>query len=907
MSHTPPSRPQPVPADAQYNADNHLWELYEHTLEGTIRHYTSWWPDGTIESITPYENGQRHGVGIDYYQDGSIKGEVDFEYDLRTEMRVYRAKSDEEDHQLIKDCAAIVHSGKVHYNADGQLLGETYYQEDGTQITAEGKPYPKHPDAVPEAAYLLEGGTWFLGRNDPMGTYCIGLIRGWHEDGTPHYCAYWLPKEEGEKNQTYALLNTDGDIHQHPLALAASQEDPNAVEDLLAFGAGSAPGSALHMAFDGHHDLAKRLLNDPSLTQGIFATAFKEPERVEGVPDEAVWVPTLKSWVQASLDPATGHILGEWKQWVHKPHIDDAGLQITTFEGGVPRSYHEYKYAEPRQHWLKKIRLFDETGTPCKRTDYDRGQKTEEFERIDAATLALRYFFDDDKVKVERRVTDGEQDLIEERWFNDEGVLTATVRPCDLVTEDDEPLEWCQCVDATGQLIAEGAAEQGCRRADLIGEWTLHYPEGQPDQTLDVSDYGYLELHKHPAMGEMLHSVFNASQQPLPASLQGINDINWVDLGGYMGLDGEDFPKLIKLLTVPGKALSEKILGILEYEILHQHTITDATGPVVQFMLRAAVSGEAADREGILRLTLEVATRDYQMAAAREIKNLIVQSRALPADQVRKRLGQIIEPAYLDVFQALTEHAAEWERLAQDGDTGTELEQRLGLHLLALVPTKEAEQALLKLIPLYAAKTGEDRQQWLGEALLCLALMTDKASIEVLLPFMSDADPVIRFAAAFALVLSHENDSAPAVPVLIEALQGGETREPYRRLLLSTGHASGDAVLALGLLPSAHSAQAIDQMLEVLAGSGSMDGIAIAGALLDIVMPKGYDADKSLKKAQHKVLSVIVDTDAIWHFINFHEVLENNNLPTDRDKLRAIVQNDSAGGIKNWINRIFSR
>lgn len=63
--------------------------------------------------------------------------------------------------------------------------------------------------------------------------------------------------------------------------------------------------------------------------------------------------------------------------------------------------------------------------------------------------------------------------------------ITAIVHPYERTTEDGKMLEWCQCFDTTGQLIAEGATEEGCQRASLVGEWTLYNPAGLTIQTLD--------------------------------------------------------------------------------------------------------------------------------------------------------------------------------------------------------------------------------------------------------------------------------------------------------------------------------------------------------------------------------------------------------------------------------------
>jgi hypothetical protein len=64
----------------------------------------------------------------------------------------------------------------------------------------------------------------------------------------------------------------------------------------------------------------------------------------------------------------------------------------------------------------------------------------------------------------------------------------------------------------------------------------------------------------------------------------------------------------------------------------------------------------------------------------------------------------------------------------------------------------------------------------------------------------------------------------------------------------------------------------------------------VAGALLDVVFPRGYYEDEPLTGPQRQVIAAIAASGNAWTFnANLREVLRYNMLPASREDMRALA------------------
>jgi hypothetical protein len=112
----------------------------------------------------------------------------------------------------------------------------------------------------------------------------------------------------------------------------------------------------------------------------------------------------------------------------------------------------------------------------------------------------------------------------------------------------------------------------------------------------------------------------------------------------------------------------------------------------------------------------------------------------------------------------------------------------------------------------------------------------------------------------------------------------------FEELYLCSDSATADAATTLALLPAEQAAAHLARLCAALDRVGAVDAISVAGALLDIVFPNGYQEAEPLSHHQRRVVGAIAASHNVWTFnANLHEVLRYNNLPADRDRLRAVA------------------
>lgn len=874
------ARPEGVPADAQWDAEENEWAIGETAADGKTGTWCYWRPDGTLVEESQWCAGALHGMHRRYHDDGSLATVAEWADGKRREVIVYRAEAPSQDTrmgQLPESIRVMVQD----FDAEGLFVRQRFYMAGDVEVDLDGEPIPPRPANVPEGAqHATRHGHWYSQSFIPgqgAELQSVGLHRFWATDGAFKQAEYY--SADGELR---AQVNPKDGGTSNPLIEAARVGDDQAVEECLALGLGASPGAALHATYEGLTDLARRLSDsDPAALQGDFVDPRAEPERRDGTSAEAVWVAGLGSWVLGALDPDTRVPTGTWRMWRSKPHLDEDQPIEVDFADGRPARRREYVPWRP-EHLGKELHYGPDGEETLHRT-YEDGVRSEETETLLDGTTARRRCHDDGSLSVERIGRDGH--LVTETWFDEEGARTAQVTPTEALVKE-KPVEWWRAFDASGAVIAEGAVRPGIEGRP-VGRWRLFDADGAERATVKFKK---LDVRRRGDLGQLAAAVHTWRTMPMPAALAGVDAVKWEKLDTFFGRDGSHFPFLLKGLAVPDDLAFGQALGGIWDEVLHQHTVSEIAGPTLRFMI-ALVAGMAPESvpAGLLEFILRVATRDSSLDATRQLQHLYD---TVPADAKKpaKHFSKHdVEGAYHEIYTHLASAVPTWTRLAADIPG---MSRECAIHLLAAAPGENAGTALRACLMAETQREGERDRSVLAALLLCLALHPSEAVDELLKPFLADADPLLRFCAALTWVRNGVTPAAPAVPILTEAIAGRSDLDEFGALFLAVGEAPTDAIGALSLLPPEQFRECLPEMCAALGAAGSLDSIDIAGALLDIVFPaEAYSDGAPLTDDQRTVIRTIADAETAWTFnVNLHEVLRFNGLPCDPDKLRALCE-----------------
>ncbi|MFJ4683000.1 hypothetical protein [Streptomyces sp. NPDC088789] len=871
-----PDRPEGVPAEAEWLAEDREWALGETGARGRTGEWRCWRPDGSLAETSRWVDGRMHGLHLRYHDDGSVAMEGPWVEGRRGTTVLYRADAPTQEttmEQLPRSVRRMVQD----FDAEGYFVRQRFYTADGTEVDLDGEPIPPRPANVAEGAqHATRHRHWYLQRFEPDGQErSVGLHLFWETDGT-FKAADYHTLDGG----LVARVGTTGRCKGSPLVAADTAGDEQAVEDCLGLGFGTSPGAALHAAFEGRPALALRLRDgaaDPARTG--FTDPRTEPERRDVVPDDAVWVAGLASWVVGEADRTTGAALGTWRLWQDAPHLDNAQPIVVEFTDGFPTLRREY--VAWRHDDLDEERTYGPRGAVRVHRRYEKGRLKRETEYLTEppGAVADRRFHGDGALMVERVERDGE--LLSEVWFAEDGTREAEVSPSDVLVED-EPVEWWRALDATGAVIAEGAVLPGLKGGPE-GRWRLYGPDGAEAA---VTDFEGLSVARTGELGRFAHAVHTWRTTPLPAALAGVDDIDWDALGSFFGVD-TSFPFLLRGLAAPDELASGHALGELWDNVLHQHTVSEVAGPALRFVI--ALAEERPHDEELLDLVLHVVTRDGSPGAVRQLKAL--HTAALGADDPAAHFGEAgVEPAYHEIYTCLGAAAPTWARLAEDPGTPRDA-RRIAFHLLAAAPGEAAAVALRTCLTTQAARDDVPDRELLADLLLCLGLTPGDTTRDLVAPFLDDKDPLLAFCAALTWARIGADPLSPALPLLIDALGGPSDLDAFGGHWFAEADAATDALRALSQLPPEHSRHALEAMCALLDTPNPYRVSSLAGSLLDLVFPtEAYAGGAPLTAEQRRVVMALTGHvgDGSVIDVDLNEVLRYNGLPCTADELRAL-------------------
>ncbi|MGX2993395.1 hypothetical protein JNUCC64_03725 [Streptomyces sp. JNUCC 64] len=888
-SGTEPERPGAVPATAEYiegwrlfsgAPERPVWGAGERNGTALTGRWRVWRPDGTLLEEGDWRDGERHGTLLRYHGDGTLAVRAEHRDGTPVTVTGHRCDNPSDDPFSFDGWAPVIRTIVHDFDERGTKVRWASYTADGTEATFEGVPSPERPPGVPEIATFWPDGRWSAPRwrDDQLN----GVTRHWTTDGVLERIVH---NRAGKEVASFP----SGSAGAGPLIEAALDGDTASVELCLAAGLGASPGAARHAAHAGLPELALRLLRSaPPAT--VAPPEVRLPPEVPstGVPEDAVWVAGLLAFVVGDLDTATGAALGTWRLWkqswhstsptegpsYHAPDSYYHGYEETDFAEGKP--VENRTYLSGRQPYRVK-RYRPDGGLSLERA-YEYGAPAWEREWPVDGTTVHRRFHGDGALRVERVERNGT--LETEHWYATDGTRTADVTAVDGTAGDGTAERW-RALDPDGAVIAEGHVGPGVRGGP-VGEWRLFDADGGDRGTVSFEG---LDLARHQDLGRSAHAVRTWRDAPVSPLLAGVAEVAWDGLSTFYR-SADEVPFLLKGLAVGDPEAFCLALSDLAVLLHHQHTITAATGPAFRFMTALAGPDGVRDEDELtelLRFLAAVATRDGDLASVHHLHEVHA---ALPADgtaPAEHYADHGVEPAYHEVHTALTGAVPTWTALAAHPNAAI---RHRAVVLLAAAPGEAAARTLRERL------TAEPEHGIRAEVLLGLSPHpADDDTRRAVERHLADDDPLIRFCAALTWVRQGWSPAGPGVRTLLEALRGDLDTEGFHVPYLAED-APTDATTTLALLPPEEAGPLLPELCATLDRVDSVDAVAVANALLDIVFPtEAYQEGAPLTDAQRTVVRAIADSPGSWEFsVNLNEVLRRNGLPCDPEEIRTLAR-----------------
>ncbi|MFE7190439.1 hypothetical protein [Kitasatospora sp. NPDC057541] len=891
-------RPASVPPEAEFVEEWELskgspklpaWAVGERDGDALTGRWQLWRTDGTPLEESDWRAGRRHGTLLRHHDDGTLAVRAEHRDGVPVTVTGHRCDHPSSDPFSFDGLDPVLRTVVQEYDEQGIRIRQACFAADGTEVTFEGGPVPERPAGVPEPATFWPDGEWSAPRWRQDGVL-QGVARHWTGDGAADRLVY---NRDGREIARFPR----GDAKASPLIEAARDGDAASVELCLEAGLGASPGAARHAAFEGLPELALRLLRSEPAEAGQLAE-IRTPPAVPstGVPEDAVWVAGLLAFVDGAVDGTTGAAVGTWRLW------EQAWESTCDTEGPSyyePDSfYHGYEEADfadgrqvERRRYLNsgnpyRLKRYRPDGTLLLDREYQDGVPRREREWPADGSTVQRRFHADGALRAERTERDGV--LVTERWYGADGTRTADVTPTD-VTVDGAAVERWRAVDAAGAVIAEGYVEPGIRGGP-VGEWHVFDTgtgtadtDGNGNTEPGTVTFDGLDLARDEDLGTAARALHTWRTAPVPSELHGVEEVPWDELETFYG-DPEDVPFLLKGLAVDDPEAFHLALGQLSDLLLHQHTITAATGPAFRYM--AALVGrvdDAGPRPALLEFLTDIATRDGGLEAARELKRVLAGLPADGTDPAEHFADHGAESAYHEVYTVLADTVPTWTGQAAHERPGI---RRRAVVLLAAAPGEAAARALHERLAV------EPEPRIRAEILLGLALHeAGPDTLRALERHLADDDPLLRFCAALTWVRTHRSPARRGARPLVEALRGELDAAGFADLHLGAGDPATDAATALALLPSEQAEPLLAELCAVLDEVTAIAAVSVANALLDIVFPtEAYDDGEPLTGAQRTVIRAIADSTRAWEFkLNLCEVLDVNGLPREADELRTLA------------------
>jgi hypothetical protein len=613
------SRPTTVPLEAEFFTEGDAWALGPRDAEGRRTGlWKSWRRDGSFSEEAMFEAGRLHGPRKRFYEDGSVACVALHEHGQGVWLTCLRPTVETAESHPFGGLDEKVQTCKFLFAADGFIRHQSALTAQGVEVSAEGVEAPPRPPGVPEHANFV---------TPTPGQEVDGTLLAMAERPS---CPYWEVCEFAVVDskrvhrgvtRTYALA---GDLQTvafgtawvrmapgadpgdklgsgNPLIAAAQAGDEAAVELLFTLGLQHTPGAALHAAIEGLPALARRIRDDSS------TPAFQDPRqagRPAVVPPSALWVPGLDAFVDAKLTPQ-GQVDGQVQLW-KDPQGDLVHTRITFEQGSRVRQVDARAEDALRETQWEFFTDGPHRGrVRLERHFVDGVVETETESWPEQARTAARVF-EDGRKKGERIEEAGA--LVRETWWK-EGARVAVVVPWDETAwpapQARQGAEFYQGFDGD-TLVAEGLAEGGFY-GKPFGLWRVH-ADGQ------VIDAPFTKLEgltmagvdKRDA-GAFAGKLARWVQAPTPPWFAEIAALDWDRHGGWFSSsEGALVPFLLAGLVLGDAEVFDLALQQLENDVLHQATLSEASGPVLTTMLKLLPQADAQCQAGLIYFLSDV-------------------------------------------------------------------------------------------------------------------------------------------------------------------------------------------------------------------------------------------------------------------------------------------------------------
>ncbi|GAA0209109.1 hypothetical protein GCM10009527_001350 [Actinomadura nitritigenes] len=375
----------------------------------------------------------------------------------------------------------------------------------------------------------------------------------------------------------------------------------------------------------------------------------------------------------------------------------------------------------------------------------------------------------------------------------------------------------------------------------------------------------------------------HAWQNPaMDEPLAGLDDIDWSGLRHAYG-SADDVPGLLRTLRTPDQEERQEALHTLYASIYHQGSRYPASGPAVPFLLALAADPATPDRDDPLCLAagMAIGSDEAHLPCGVDIagwRREVARLRASDPAEEEHRLDAWVAEAELAAYDAVRARLPLVRDLLADEDVPV---RAAAAYTLGWFP----EEAAASLSALRALLRTEQDPAVAANALISTGLLDGRDLIPRLREHLDGAEPLTRWAAAIALLRLDVTD-----PPVIAELAAASADPPGATVAFMNGDLrlySAAAIAGMADPPD----EAVGAVLDGLARTSDDASFPMAAVALRLAFrapsaPLPPYAD--LTAVQRRTVQVIAELpESSWRWGNLMEILQEWDLPTDRDECRA--------------------
>ncbi|MFH8803990.1 HEAT repeat domain-containing protein [Streptomyces sp. NPDC017936] len=401
------------------------------------------------------------------------------------------------------------------------------------------------------------------------------------------------------------------------------------------------------------------------------------------------------------------------------------------------------------------------------------------------------------------------------------------------------------------------------------------------------------------------------------APLAGLDAIGWSELEHAYG-PADDVPGQLRALCAEDAEARREALHALYGNIFHQGSRYPASAAAVPFLARMAADVTLHDRTEHLELlaALAIGYDEAHLPVGLDIagwRREAAEFRGQDPEEIRAEYDAWVEAAtdegerrVREMRRAMFDHAQQLEAVEAElgaydavrsevpvlsallGDDDPDVRAATA-YLLAWFP-EEAGDTLPRLLDVL---DGETEPAVVATALVSAGLLGDAGLVQRLTPFLTDGEPVVRWAAATALARLGATGAEHAVSAgVLAELAATEAEPPGAGVLFHEGDLRGYAATSLTLLADRFPEEALDAVTDGLSATSGPAGFPVAMAALRLAFgepgPDGLPEFEELDERQQRLIRTLGSLDAdTWRWANFWEIVRRWGLPQQREAIRA--------------------